>query len=95
MAHEKGYDEADAGAHRVEMNGEYASPSIARCDYCGGPALWTFIQGEAHFICKAPCEGFRTEQGELFGSSRVRKGKATTGRRATKITDPKIRFFLP
>ncbi len=34
------------------------------CDDCGGPAVWTFIDGAAHYYCERECGGFR--QMELF-----------------------------
>ena len=35
-----------------------------RCDHCGGPADWCFIDGEAHFHCQRECVFFC--QLELF-----------------------------
>ena len=34
------------------------SVPLWRCDDCGGPAWWTFIDGVAHYICKSSCDGF-------------------------------------
>jgi len=31
---------------------------IWSCDECGGPAAWTFINGEPHYHCKRGCAGF-------------------------------------
>ncbi len=31
---------------------------IWQCDDCGGPALWTFIDGDPHYHCKRQCDGF-------------------------------------
>ena len=28
------------------------------CDFCGGPANWNFVRGEAYFHCQALCDGF-------------------------------------
>jgi len=37
-----------------------------RCDDCGGPANWTFINGEPHYLCHDP--GCRA-QFDMFKSS--------------------------
>ena len=29
-----------------------------RCEDCGGPAWWTFLDGVAHYKCKRGCRGF-------------------------------------
>ena len=39
------------------------------CDDCGGPAVWTFIEGDAHYHCERQCDGFM--QLELFSTSGV------------------------
>jgi len=34
-------------------------PSIARCDHCRGPALWTLDAfGDPWYICEKQCDGF-------------------------------------
>jgi len=37
-------------------------PSV--CELCGGPAVWTLLEGEAYYHCRRSCEGFL--QLELF-----------------------------
>ena len=37
-----------------------------RCDDCGGPAAWTFIDGEPHYSCRHRCEGFMADQLDLW-----------------------------
>jgi len=41
-----------------------------KCDYCGGPAFWTVINGEAWYRCKSLCARFATvdlwEDGEYI-----------------------------
>ena len=34
------------------------------CEFCGGPANWTFIQGEVFFHCQRQCDAFR--QKDMF-----------------------------
>jgi len=34
------------------------NPILWRCDFCDGPANWTFIREEAWFSCKRRCHGF-------------------------------------
>ena len=40
-----------------------------KCDDCGGPAVWTFIDGVVHYHCERQCDGFM--QMELLGDSGV------------------------
>ena len=39
------------------------------CEECGGPAVWTFIEGEVYYHCEEQCDGFC--QLELFDEERV------------------------
>ena len=29
------------------------------CDFCGGPAVWTFIKEDVYYHCENQCDGFR------------------------------------
>ncbi len=31
---------------------------IWECDFCGGAARWTFLDGVVHYYCQDGCEGF-------------------------------------
>ncbi len=42
---------------------------VWRCDFCGGPASWCIVRGEALYHCRRECDGFM--QMELFSSDRV------------------------
>jgi len=59
------------------------------CDDCGGPAVWTFIEGVAHYHCERQCDGFM--QVELFPESGVEgttKGEdALDAGRPTPLSD--------
>jgi len=35
------------------------NPVLWRCDFCDGPANWTFIDEEPYYSCKQRCAGFR------------------------------------
>ncbi len=28
------------------------------CDDCGGPAVWTFMEGHVYYHCERQCDGF-------------------------------------
>ena len=28
------------------------------CEFCGGPAKWTFYRGEVYYHCESQCDGF-------------------------------------
>ncbi len=43
--------------------------SLGRCDFCGGPAVWTFVDGLLFFHCEDRCDGFM--QLELFEETGV------------------------
>ena len=37
---------------------------LTHCDFCGGPANWTFRGGDLFYYCKRECDGFK--QVEMF-----------------------------
>ena len=59
------------------------------CEDCGGPAVWTFIDGHPHYHCERQCDGFM--QTELFDSRWVddvmRGGDALDAGRPTSDND--------
>ena len=61
-----------------------------KCDHCGGPALWTFNDGDPFYHCERQCDGFM--QMELWGDDGVeqimRGGDAKDAGRSTSDTEP-------
>ena len=57
-------------------------PSIARCDFCRGPATWTLFRGEVFYSCDLPCDGFlqRDLFEDLVGSPPMEGGDAAAAR---------------
>ena len=52
---------------RKVVDGSSSVSVLWRCDHCGGPANWTFIDGEPYYRCKVNCTGFA--QVDLFDTS--------------------------
>ena len=40
------------------MANKTRSQPMWKCDDCGGPAVWTFIEGVVHYHCERLCDGF-------------------------------------
>ena len=58
------------------------------CEDCGGPAVWTFIDGHPYYHCEQQCEGFM--QMELFsrdGVEQIMKGDGPAGPAASSDVD--------
>ena len=66
-----------------------AGMPLWKCDDCGGPAVWTFIDGAPHYHCERQCDGFM--QTELFGDDGVeqnmRGGDAQDAGRSLPLND--------
>jgi len=62
---------------------------VWRCDHCGGPAKWTFIDGFVHYHCERQCDGFMQMELELTGGvvGNTRGGDALDAGRPTPIDD--------
>ncbi len=67
---------------------------VWKCDDCGGPAVWTFIDGAVHYHCERQCDGFM--QGDLFLRSGVvehtRGGDALDAGRPTSVEEDDLPF---
>ena len=62
---------------------------VWQCEHCGGPAIWTHVEGEVLYLCELQCDGFM--QSELFEETRVpsvmREGRALRQDRLTPIKE--------
>ena len=62
-----------------------ADSVLWKCDFCGGPAVWTIIRGAVYYHCEEQCDEFK--QMELFSEDGVhnvmRGGDAQDAGRAT------------
>ena len=45
--------------------------TLWKCDFCGGPAVWTLVRDVVYYHCERGCAEFQDGQMELFRDAGV------------------------